>query len=268
MKQLTFEENRQAQINTLITFAEFCEKNNLRYFLACGTLLGAVRHKGYIPWDDDIDVWLLRPDYDEFVRVFREKNTNPEYSIAIPGDKNAKHSFIKLYNNTTIKIEDGIKYKNDYLGVDIDIRPLDGSPKDYNTYKKWYKKLKFHHLLFFARISSLKYGSFIRKMKVFILKSICGTKKQILAKQDKLHKKYSFANSEYIGAASCYFDSIKVRFKKEWFEEYILLDFEGKKFRAPKEYDKVLTAQYGDYMTLPPAEKQKPHQCNNVFWKE
>ena len=124
------------------------------------------------------------------------------------------------------------------------------------------------YLFFFAKISSLSYGSFGRKLKVLILKSVCGTKKHILAKADKIHNRYPYDNSKLIGMVSCYFDSVKGRFEKEWFDDFVMLDFEGKKFRAPKEYDKVLTEQYGDYMTLPPAEEQQPHHCNNVFWKE
>lgn len=268
MKPISFEEHKQVQLDILFEFADFCEKNNLKYFLAFGSLLGAVRHKGYIPWDDDIDVWMPRPDYDRFIEVFRNKNENENYSICVPSEKISKHSFLKLYNNRSFKIESGVKYDNNYLGVDIDIWPLDAQPDDYNEYKKWFKKLRFQYLLFFARISNLSYGSFVRRLKVFLLKCVCGTKKHILAKTDKLHNRYTYDNAKYIGTVICYFDSINQRFEKEWFENFVMLDFEGQKFRAPKEYDKVLTQQYGDYMKLPPIEQQVTHHCNNVFWKE
>lgn len=268
MKPISFEEHKQVQLEILVNFAEFCEGNNLKYFLAFGSLIGAVRHKGFIPWDDDIDVWMPRPDYDRFIQIFREKNKNKDYCICVPGEKNSKHSFVKMYNNRSLKIESGVKYDNDYLGIDIDIWPLDALPDDYKEYKRVFKELKFQYLLFFARISSLNYGSLVRRFKVLLLKSICGTKKQILAKADKIHNRYTYDNAKFIGTVICYFDYIEGRFEKEWFDDFVMLDFEGKKFRVPVEYDKVLTEQYGDYMTPPPAEQQIPHHKNNVFWKE
>ncbi len=268
MKSISFQEHKQVQLDVLVEFANFCEENNLKYFLAFGSLIGAVRHKGFIPWDDDIDVWMPRPDYEKFIQIFREKNKNRKYDICIPGEKKSKHSFVKMYNNLSIKIESGVKYNNDYLGVDIDVWPLDALPYSYKEYEKWFKKLRFQYLLFFARISSLNYGSLIRRLKVLLLKSICGTKKQILAKTDKMHKRYTYENAKFVGTVICYFDSMKGVFEKEWFDDFVMLEFEGKKFRAPVEYHKVLTQQYGDYMTPPPAEQQIPHHCNNVFWKE
>ena len=268
MISISFEENRKIQTEILLEFASFCKKNNLTYYLAYGTLLGAVRHKGFIPWDDDIDVWMPRGDYKKFIDLYRKSKENSHYKLSIPGEKISKHSFLKMYDSNTVKIEDGVYYKNDYLGIDIDIWPLDGQPEDEQYYFKWYKKLKFQYLLFFASISSLKYGNLKRKLKVLLLKIIAGNRRKILDKTEKMHTTFPFNECKKIGCIISYFNVKKDRYLKSWFDKTILLDFEGHKLCAPAEYDKILTQRYGDYMQLPPEHQRVTHHKNNVFWKE
>lgn len=268
MKPMSFEENRKIQVEILLEFAAFCEKNNLQYFLAYGTLLGAVRHKGFIPWDDDIDVSMPRPDYDKFIKLYKEQMTDSRYQISAPGDAISKHSFVKIYDSKTVKIEDGIEYKGNYPGIDIDVWPIDGQPEDDETFAKWYKKLKFKYLLLFGAVSTLSYGSFKRRCKVLAVKIAAGKKEKVLAQTEKLHKKYPYDKSVKVGTTISYFNPKTDRCLKEWYRESVLLDFEGYQLKAPVDYHKILTQVYGDYMKLPPIEQQVTHHSNNVFWKE
>lgn len=268
MKPMTLDENRQVQLGILSAFADFCEKNELRYFLAYGTLLGAVRHKGYIPWDDDIDVHMPREDYEKFIYLFKKENKNDQFVITTPQDSHARHSFVKMSDTRTAKIEKGVEYSGHYLGIDIDVWPLDGQPEDYKTFEKRYKKLKLLYFMFFARITKLGYGSLKRRVKVLALRMVSGSKKSIINKTEKIHRDYPYATSPYVGTQISFRNPLCDRYPKEWFREQVLLDFEGYKFKAPVDYDKILTQRYGDYMQLPPLEEQVTHHSNNVFWKE
>lgn len=268
MKPISFDENRKIQVEILLEFVKFCDENNLEYFLAYGTLIGAVRHNGFIPWDDDIDVHMPRPDYDKFIQLYREKMLDSRYKISIPTDKTAKHPFVKFYDSKTAKIEKGIAYNEDYLGIDIDVWPLDGQPEDEIIFKKWFRKLKFNYFLFFGTVSSLTYGNLKRRLKVLATKILAVSKNRVIAKTDKMHSLYPYDSVNVVGTMISCFNYETERFPKEWFRDYVLMDFEGHKLKAPIDYDKVLRKIYEDYMQLPPEEQRVTHHSNNVFWKE
>lgn len=268
MKALTPEEIKQIQTELLLELASFCDQNGITYFLGYGTLLGAVRHKGYIPWDDDIDVWMTRPEYDKFLKLYKEKNQNPRFALVCPCEKVSRYTFLKMVDTRTVKIEKGVDYSNGYLGNDIDIWPLNGEPQSDNTYKKWCKKLRFTYLCFFGAISKWRYGGFKRRAKMFILKLYAGSKEKWLKRSNRLHKLYPYDTSEYVGSIISLYNIRNERFRREWFEESVLLDFEGYKLKAPKRYHEILTQKYGDYMQLPPEKQQISRHENNVFWKE
>ena len=139
MKRVTPEELKRIQLDLLQKTADFCEQNGLRYFLCGGTLIGAVRHKGYIPWDDDIDIAMPRPDYDRFINTF---NKQENYYQVVSRENNHAYSyaFAKVYDNRTILQE--LHYKGSTFGVYIDILPADGV-KDASQIRKimWLHKI-------------------------------------------------------------------------------------------------------------------------------
>ena len=263
MKQLTVDEVKKIEFDVLANFADFCDENNLKYYLAYGTLLGAVRHKGFIPWDDDIDVYMPREDYNKLIEIFNNTNQNNRYELIAPKDRLSYCSFVKIIDNKTIKKEVGMGKRQ--LGVDIDIFPLDGQPEIDKAYVKWYKKLRtlykryWWHSLHFAK------GYWKINLRVLLCKPFGISKAKCLDKAEKLHKMYPYNESKYIGSIECLYDLADYRYEKKWFDDYVLLEFEGKKFKAPVGYDEVLTKTYGDYMKLPPIEEQVTHHKNNVF---
>ena len=268
MKALTPEESKQLQTELLLELASFCDRNGITYFLGYGTLLGAVRHKGYIPWDDDIDVWMPRPDYEKFCAFYKEQNQNPRFAIVCPEEKIARHTFLKMVDTRTLKIEDGVDYSNGTLGADIDIWKLDGAPSNEKEYVKWCKRLRFAYLCFFGAVSKRGFGGFWRRTKLFLLKLYAGKKEKWLKRSDKLHALYPYETCKYTSSAISLYNMKNERFLKEWFDETVSLPFEGYELKAPKHYHEILTQKYGDYMRLPPEAQRVSRHENNVFWKE
>lgn len=261
------EETKKVELDILTALADFCDSHGLKYYLAYGTLIGAVRHKGFIPWDDDIDIQMPRPDYDELLRLFNKENEGGPLKVISPYDPKSFYSFAKIIDTRTVKIEDGIKYKGaEPLGIDVDIFPLDGQPDDDAAYDKWYKNkykaYKMMHLVLSDPDLTWK-----RKLICPILQLI-RSKEYYQKKADKLTAPYKFEESRYVGCTASLFNSKKNRHEKSLYAESVMLDFEDKKFKAPVGYHEILTAMYGDYMKLPPAEQQVTHHLNKTFFKD
>ncbi len=270
MKAITLEEAKKIQLDILLNVSEFCDKHGLQYFLGYGTLLGAVRHKGFIPWDDDIDIYMPRSDYDKLLEIYNNENTDKNYRLVAPFDKEAKHTMAKLMDCRTVKLEANMKYDT-YLGVDIDVFPLDGTPTKENEYDKWYKKLIRVYTKYLYSSQVIMKGCFRHNLKVLVFKPFCAPfkkAKKYLYKAEELHALYPYESSEYVGSIENFCVGKGSRASKAAFDEVVLLEFEGYKFKAPKGYHEVLTNLYGDYMQLPPESKRVTHHQNNMFWKE
>jgi lipopolysaccharide cholinephosphotransferase len=269
MRELGFDERKKIELEILIEFDKFCKENGLTYFLAYGTLIGAIRHKGFIPWDDDIDINMPRKDYCWFVENYNKKNLNGRYKAVSPKMPEAQHTFLKFIDTKTLKIEPNIKYEYGCLGIDIDIFPLDGQPEDEKKYNRWYDNLmriyRFFGLCGKDNTGNIKIK---RRIALLVIKPLTGGRKKLLRKAERLHQKYPYDISKYIGSIESAFDERSVRFPKEWFAKSIFVEFEGHKLPVPVEYDKVLKKIYGNYMEFPPKEEQKIHHINRMFLLE
>ena len=263
MREIGLDEAKQIELDILKEIADFCDKNNLTYYITYGTLIGAIRHKGFIPWDDDVDIQMPREDYEKFIKIFKH-----EYlSAVVPGTPLSKHPIVKVINTRTVKIETVFNYPNGYLGVDVDIFPIDGTPSDEAEFKKWYDELMKNFKKLSIAGEKLR-GSFKHRIKMLVLKAFTRSTKHYLKKIDELHSRYSYSDSEFVGSIACLYNSPKNRVPKSCFENTVDVEFEGIKFKAPAEYDYVLRSIYGDYMQLPPEEKRVTHHSNKMYWKE
>lgn len=266
MREIQFEEMKRIELNILIYFTEVCEENNLRYYLGGGTLLGAVRHKGFIPWDDDIDVMMPRPDFQKLLSL---SINNENYNIIKPGTAGYYYNFAKLVDTRTILEEKGIK-RIDGLGVYIDIFPLDGMPETPNARKKRFKELNSIR----KRINNtcLLKPKFHRNPFAYLNACrIYNSNKNI--DLSSLQKKYldsalknSFDDSEFVFAAGGAYGARDI-FPGKWFEKEIELQFENLTVKAFNGYDFYLTQLYGDYMTLPPEDKRVTPHHTIVYFK-
>jgi lipopolysaccharide cholinephosphotransferase len=252
MRKIELEELKQIQLEILKEVDKFCRERNLRYSLGGGTLLGAVRHKGYIPWDDDIDIMMPRPDYNIFVKEF---NGYKPHLIcgAYENDKNFIYPFAKVYDDKTICKERGF---TKYIGVNIDLFPIDGFPNNGFVLNIFMLKLNFWNKLFYGlKVENALLSWKIRLLKIFFgFISVPTIQKNI----NNILQTYNFVTSDFVGAVIGIYEK-KERYPCKVFSEYIKLPFEGIKFMVIKEYDIYLKRHYGDYMKLPPIEKQKSH---------
>ena len=264
MKEISFEESKKIELDILLAVSDFCNKNNLTYFLAYGTLIGAIRHKGFIPWDDDIDITMPREDYNKFIATFEH-----EYLKAvIPGAPMSKYSFVKVIDTRTVKTEPYLKYPAGPLGVDIDIFPIDGAPSDDAEYDKWYDQLMAVYNPFTLSVQSFSMKYLKHSIKLALLKLKLKKPDFYLEEAKKLHALYPYRASEYVAAVECPYNSKKNRVPKQYYVGSVDVEFEGHTFRAPICYDKLLRSIYGDYMQLPPEDQRVTHHTNKVYWKD
>lgn len=242
-------------------FTDICRQLDLQYYLWGGTLLGAVRHKGFIPWDDDIDVGMPRKDYDKFLKeapallpehlFLQTYQTDPEYP----------HVFAKIRNSNTTFLEKAIRKRNMNHGIFIDIFPLDG----YSNKEAKCLKNKLQKVLIDCRISYAfdysKLGLPIRILRLISKLFYPSIKKAQVAKE-KLHRAVN--SSTYIANYSGTGGERDI-VPAEWYAEGVEVTFEGMLAIAPCEYHKVLTKQYGNYMELPPVEKRVTHHYTDII---
>ena len=256
-KELSLEEIKSIELDILKYVKKVCEENNLRYFLCGGTLLGAVRHKGFIPWDDDIDIALPRDDYLKLIKILDDGHRYR--SLSVYNNEDYYYPFAKIVDTNTILENDNL-YPLKELGVYIDVFPIDGLPQKS-------KKINYHltkliilrKLLYLSRIRNC-YKSrrgIILNLLVYVIwffSRMIGWRRWISI-IEKLATKYEYNNSEKVGCVVAGYGKREIM-NKEVFEEIIYLEFEGDFFSAPIGYDKYLTNLYGDYMQLPPENKR------------
>lgn len=269
MKKLNVEEYKNLLKELLIKFHKLCQENNLKYSLAYGTLLGAVRHKGYIPWDDDIDVMMPREDYNKLLSIKKSIETN-DYYLLDCNDKRYNLLFAKFVDkNTFLKFENEDRY-NDDIGLFIDIFPIDYLGNTEDEVVKLYNKTKIKKLLLISaqwkRFFKNKLYGFKRniiRFLFFVLSRFVSSKKLVIKIEQQIPKN----KTNYAGCLSAVSTS-KPIYKSEIFSEYIELEFEKYKFSCIKNFDAFLTIRYGNYMELPPVEKRFGHHFFDVYLKD
>ena len=268
MKTIDLNELRKLQLEVMQSIHDFCTKNNIHYSISGGTLLGAVRHKGYIPWDDDIDCMMPRPDYERFVRTFNENNESEYKVISSYNDKYFFQPFAKVVNTKTILIERGDRPQPN-LGVYVDVFPIDGLPNDEEkreNYWSWIAKKKNFSTVVYSKRNLKEHG--IKRIVRFILYSLFRPfpANWYAKRLHKFGKMNSFDESQFV-ANSIFGYHKKEQMPKSIFDSYILLDFEDRKFSALENFNTYLSKLFGNYMQLPPKEQQVSKHGFEAYWR-
>lgn len=260
-------------IDVFRKFIEICKQNNLTYFCCGGTAIGAVRHNGIIPWDDDIDVFMPRPDYDAFLQLASKEDWG-DYELKTPYNTcNYPMYFSKLCSKKTSLIE--IAEHPFLMGLYIDIFPLDGASDSKDEAIR--HQAQFRHVMnkleavsthntFVEYISLLtkpkEWGRFVRKTYAFFNRRHyrCSIIKQL----DSICRHYDYATSHNVMAYSGSYGEREV-FPKEWTHGIVEFPFESLTVNLFKGYDAYLCQLYGNYMQLPPVEKRVSHHYKAFF---
>lgn len=262
-RELYLDDLKRIETEILDYVAQFCDNNGLRYFIDSGTLLGAVRHKGFIPWDDDIDIVMPRDDYEKFHTLFPKDGrfrllslkNNPDYIYA----------FSKVVDSSTELIEDLTKDIQGY-GIYIDIFPFDGLPDDERKCKRFQDRIWFYRALATVASRQLNENDSLRLRILYRLVSRIGSRR-LINKIDKLIRTYDIKKTKYGSKLTVSSDKYR-KTKNSMFDEVVELEFEGKKYAAPADYHEYLTIMYGDYMQLPPKDKQVSHHYFKAYQKD
>lgn len=258
-KEISLEEMKQIEVDILVRIDSFCKDNNLSYALGYGTLIGAVRHQGFIPWDDDIDIFMPRPDYDRFIQTFQD----PIYKLLCMEHGNYYRTYAKVYDARTIIVNTN----NKDMGVFVDVIPIDGLPAKEKEARHFLRKMVKMRRWMYKVIDTCVYGKkqgVVRSLFFHLVGFFCPVPKMISLYVSH-SKKYHFYESIYVAGFAV--GTEKWLFKREYVEGTTRLLFEGHTFSAPLNYDKFLRAVYGDYMKLPPQEERIPKHSYHAFWK-
>ncbi len=270
MKRISLEEQKRMMLEMLVDFDSFCREHGLIYYLTGGTLLGAVRHHGYIPWDDDIDVGMPRYDYEKLVSVYNRDRKNQNYEfISYHQNSDMYVSSGKLVDKRT-EMEEAVD-SSVKLGVYLDIFPLDNLGDTEEEAKAFTEKaLIIRKKLDVKNWKVIKERVWYKNLLIRVIKAMSGKNSlaRLIREQDALcSQKMTDKLGVYVGYPCA---AMKQELLKgEWFEKTLRVPFEGHEFDIPADYDKVLTVFYGPtYMQLPPADKQKTHHVYDVWMIE
>ena len=249
---------QKKMLEILVYFSDFCKENNLKFTLCGGSALGAVRHSGFIPWDDDVDVFMLREDYEKLPELWAKHADTSRYSCVRSNETvNIHHSATEIKDNNTTFINRHSVDSDIHHGLMIDVIPVDGVPSN-----RWHR--------FWQMIASMAYCCFNfqrlpdhkGKVTYYATKLALG-----LIRSPKLRYRIWKTAEDYVarfGTLHCDLVAsfgegtsiMRMRFPTEWFREPTTMDFEGHPMPVPADVDAYLRLSFGDYMQLPPEEDQ------------
>lgn len=276
MREMQTKEIQQIGLDMMKNIHSFCTKNDIKYSLAYGTMLGAIRHQGFIPWDDDVDIMMPRPDYERFLQLYK----SDDYFLKSVYDKDCYTNFSRLYECKRTRNIQRAAPCDSKVGVYVDVFPIDGvydKPSLREAKYQRIRELALGRIAYRHIYPNVKEGKMMSR--IHALFSIMKIYVKLGGNINTIGKKIQRLSSEVIlgSTKSCsYFccnDAIKANkqeiFPTEAFRKFQLHKFETEMFYVSAYYDEMLTTMYGDYMTLPPMEKRgTKHDFEKFYWND
>lgn len=273
MREMTLDEVHSVLYDILVDVHDFCVKNNIKYSLAGGTLLGAIRHNGFIPWDDDIDVQMTRPEYERFIHSYKS-NKYSIFSRELDKEDDIRIGFTRICEMDRTYVDTRLSpWKKGKTGLWIDVVPIDGAPSNKkDAYKKIRRMYLYWRIINISRVKLCMRGGdnvslyIMLKMAAKFLVSFF-IPNRLIDKYIVMCQEYDFEKSAYLANYSTMQNSYKEWQPKDSMSNYILHRFEKGNFYIMEGFKTSLRSLYGDYMKLPPVEKQTAHIENLYYWK-
>lgn len=266
---------QRVDLDILAAVTALCERRGLRYYALGGTLLGAVRHKGFIPWDDDIDIAMPRPDYDQLLSI-AEEELGDRYVLqnyrTHPDDP--APTYLTRVGRAGTLVSYGVAQEAKLMPIWIDVFPLDAMPthgalRMIHKYRLLWQRLKFQFSCYEANAHQHKTNRPAHERALMRFRELTkfGAEwdpAQVLAETERVARAYDYGDEEwFVNLFGAY--KFREMFPKSWFGEGVELPFEDTVIRCPIEYDRVLTQMYGNYMTPPPRSDRALHHCVTVL---
>ena len=264
----TLKHLQQTELMILKDFIKICEDNGLTYYIHTGSLIGAIRHNGFIPWDDDLDVVMFREDYEKFKKIFLSSDNKKYKLLTSETEKDYCYVFSKLMLKGTIFEENWVEYMDFDLGINIDIFVLDDLSN--NRFKRFYqiKKIFFYNKLLIMSKIKIDNLPFVTKVVTHSFYHILNFLKirpyKINNNLLRFLKKYESPDAEYILDIAAPMGQYPQIFSKKDFKPVKKVKFEDIEVNVPAIYDEVLKSYYGDYMKLPPEEERYNHITRKI----
>lgn len=242
-------------LNIFKSIKEIFERNGIDYFAIGGTCIGAVRHNGFIPWDDDLDIAVPIEQFDNMLNVLKKELPSELALYTCHNRKHYRYIFVKVINTKTTFIEKSeLEYQDAYKGVFVDIMPLGGV----QLTKSFYWKIKKNWALNVCKRVFEPSSSILRRIVNGLIYCLPVKYNHFSNKYFRFLSKYSFADSLYVGYV--WYPYIKdLTFEKKWFSSFVEIPFEDTSIRCPIGYDEYLKKQFGDYMRMPPEKERIGH---------
>lgn len=274
MRKITeLKELQSIELDIMNEIDRICRSENIRYYLAGGTLLGAVRHKGFIPWDDDMDISMPRDDYDRFLEIMKARENSVYKILAIEYTEGYPYPFAKVVDSRTRLVEE-IGKDIPEMGIFIDVFPIDGmgKQKDY-AMKRLMKIVRLRSRIWEASLKPEEIKNKELSLKNRIIKGIANKVINVIGIKKcynymmKYVKEISYNDSNWIASAVGGANIERELIERKYFDDIVEMEFEGYKFYAPQGYKKYLSNLYHDYMKLPSKDKRVASHRGEIWWK-
>lgn len=269
MEKYILDKLHYSELKIMDEIHRICIKNNLKYYLIGGSLLGAIRHNGFIPWDDDLDIAMPRKDYDKFIKLCSDQLNDKFYLDSLENNDKYCFGFAKVRMKNTIYEEKYQINQSVPKGIWVDVFPLDDAKDEYNWFQRWQAIVNTYclkSLSYQTNTTNMSLKSYQKKLIKLI--SLLPRKKIIEMQKRNTRKCNGKKYNYYINFSSQYGIKKQTHLKKN-FDEGILYNFEGKKYYGPKNGKEILKKIYGkNFMDLPPLEKRITHNPSTIIFED